>query len=699
VSATTFFGAVLTHYISRNQQVLTASPSQAEKLTASAWGDGNASSSWTGDVNIGDIIRISSLGNPTNADASNSLNLAFQEQEIAVSVTNTLPQFSDSDSSVRVDTANGYGSTATRIRRFSNIRDNIGTDIEYVDSATNGASFTVKSAGIYNISYSDNFSTAGRFGLSKNTSSLGSDINAITTSERLAIEFATGTAQDASVSWQGYLNAGDVIRAHTDAATSSDTLRTTFSISKVGKPNVTGVDVTPFVNVPQPESQVITFNRASVSSANLSSVSRNTNNGILSISSTGVITTLKRCRVVVSGSNLSANLTNRVTVNILIDGVSQATGTNDTANNNTGSTASYTTQLEAGQTVQIQINGPSDLATGSITAEATSDQILTAPDTFSTDTAALQYASSAAYTLSTLSSAPVGTYITFTYAANTNTRTQTTTRPTQTDADMNANGLLVYTRAYNAASTAAQPAAIAIQIGKGLKGKSLDLYKSAGKVTSGSLDLWGASSTTFTTGAQFKDYDEKTGILYIDAGYQYTAANTSTSFLFSDLTTQASGYVVINSSRNPALTGFTLPRVYASYSTDSGQAVVDNNTIIFEDRIIDTHGAYNAGTGVYTCPEAGRYVMTGNIRANSVAMSADQVFGITARNLTSGEIKTSSRFVCQFTRTTSPEAMSYAELQCNVGDQLVFRFDESLPAVNLLAGGNQNFMTIRKVGN
>lgn len=50
-------------------------------------------------------------------------------------------------SNVRLDTANGYGSTATKIRRFTNERVNFGSGIQYVDDATNGASFTANRSG------------------------------------------------------------------------------------------------------------------------------------------------------------------------------------------------------------------------------------------------------------------------------------------------------------------------------------------------------------------------------------------------------------------------------------------------------------------------------------------------------------------------------------------------------------------------
>src|SRR5207244_750630 len=129
--------------------------------------------------------------------------------KVAVSVANTLPQFSESDSSVRVDTANGYGSTATRIRRFSNIRDNIGSDIVYTDDPVNGGTFTIKTDGLYAISYNDSFGTADDFGISKNTSSVTTVFTSLPTNEKLAQATTSGASVAALASGNYYLAAGD----------------------------------------------------------------------------------------------------------------------------------------------------------------------------------------------------------------------------------------------------------------------------------------------------------------------------------------------------------------------------------------------------------------------------------------------------------------------------------------------------------
>jgi hypothetical protein len=239
--------------------------------------------------------------------------------------------------------------------------------------------------------------------------------------------------------------------------------------------------------------------------------------------------------------------------------------------------------------------------------------IVASPETFSTDTATLTYAGSASYTLSTLANAPVGTFITYTYAINTNTLTQTTTAPTQTTSDMNTNGINIYTRAYNAASTAGNPTRIAIQIGKGMKGLSLNLYKSTSKTTGGEIDYVCLTDAN-ARGIRLKDYNESTGILILDAGFQSTA-NTTALFDFSDLTTQGNGYLVINASKNPALTGIGVPRVAARYTSNAGQAISTSATkLTYEDLAFDTHGAYSSGT--YTVPLTGYYQVNSAFRGS-----------------------------------------------------------------------------------
>lgn len=607
--------------ITKNQTDLTLSitlpVSEVLSKSSDSTTNGNQSSSYSGFVFTGDIIRIAASTNPTNAIGSNNvLNLSFQEQEIQVSVSNTLPQFSESDSCVRLDTANGYGSTGTKIRRFANERTNIGNDILYTPSAVNGDSFVIQTSGIYNISYSEYLpAVAGTntFGITKNASSLNTAISSLGVSERLSVNRVASSSivNGTTSSWSGFLQIGDIIRGQTDGGVSPDNQYVSFTISKVGKPNVTGVDVTPFVNT----------NLQLASRYILKTITNGTEwyeiyndgwtrqGGQINVNYNQT-TTIVSLPVQMDNSSYSVLLTLGGAV---VNDTAQASYQSLTTTQFSiyGDYGASTGTLPTRWIVEGQGSASAIVALG-VTLEDSSRYLLTPTHTFSTDTASLSYAGSAAYTLSTLQNAPVGTFITFTYAANTNTRTQTvSTAPSQSVADMNANGIQLFTRAYNDPSTAGSPAAIAIQIGKGLKGKSLDLYKSVGKVISGELDSRQPSPTS-RAGVEIKSYNEITGILLVDAGFNDLASTTASTFRFSDTGSQTSGYLVINASKNPALTGIGLNRIAMRATSTAGGAIGTTNTLqSFSEEVFDTNGAWNGNT--FTAPETGYYQVSAGL--------------------------------------------------------------------------------------
>ena len=177
----------------------------------------------------------------TSADASGILQLqtggttavtidASQNVTFAKVPANTTAQ-----SMVRLNTALGYGSTNTMIRRFTNTVTNQGTDITYADSATLGATFTVNTNGVYAISYSDQFTTTANFlGLSLNSTQLTTFIYSIAVADVLSAVY-TPLANGSSVAqWTGYLPAGSVVRAHNAAGvTGSNPTTCQFTIVRV----------------------------------------------------------------------------------------------------------------------------------------------------------------------------------------------------------------------------------------------------------------------------------------------------------------------------------------------------------------------------------------------------------------------------------------------------------------------------------
>lgn len=136
---------------------------------------------------------------------------------------------------IRLHTSNGFGSSSTKIRRFTTtVEDSGDTDlISYVDSATLGATFTILKDGIYDISFNDNTGSNTWLGISLNSTQLTTNIYDITAADRLCMAGHTAVAsQSIPVSWSGRLQAGDVIRPHTEGNASVGTAaRTNFTIT------------------------------------------------------------------------------------------------------------------------------------------------------------------------------------------------------------------------------------------------------------------------------------------------------------------------------------------------------------------------------------------------------------------------------------------------------------------------------------
>jgi hypothetical protein len=139
-------------------------------------------------------------------------------------------------SAVHVDSGNGHGSTADKIRRWSNIRLNSGAAITYADSATAGGTFTINSDGVYSISYNDfNSAAATRIGITVNDTATTTSIgNPLTYAQGLrAYSDPNTTSAVAHCSVTLYLLAGDVIRAHTNGTPDSTNTTSMFFVSRV----------------------------------------------------------------------------------------------------------------------------------------------------------------------------------------------------------------------------------------------------------------------------------------------------------------------------------------------------------------------------------------------------------------------------------------------------------------------------------
>lgn len=128
----------------------------------------------------------------------------------------------------------GFGSTANKIRRFTNLVDYSG-NILYTRSSADGDSFQIQEDGIYEIYYSDNYASASTYyGASKNSDYLTTFIYQLTYEQGLVmIGNGEATSQVGQVSRTVHLKKGDIIRAHTAGLGDVGSPVTLFSIIQI----------------------------------------------------------------------------------------------------------------------------------------------------------------------------------------------------------------------------------------------------------------------------------------------------------------------------------------------------------------------------------------------------------------------------------------------------------------------------------
>jgi hypothetical protein len=118
-------------------------------------------------------------------------------------------------SRVELQLGNGGGGTRTSIRRWTNVVENIGTDITYTDSATNGAEFLINTSGLYAISWSVRASAAVDVCITKNQiADFAVACNSIASPATYLVASAVtpGSGVGLTIAKTQYYSAGTVIR-------------------------------------------------------------------------------------------------------------------------------------------------------------------------------------------------------------------------------------------------------------------------------------------------------------------------------------------------------------------------------------------------------------------------------------------------------------------------------------------------------
>lgn len=138
-------------------------------------------------------------------------------------------------SKVKDKTGAGYGSTNTKIRRIETSVINTGNAITKAYSSGNGNSYTINQTAIYSIVYQDASTANEVLGVSLNSNQLTSDIDTISSADRLCSTYVPLLAATANGSCSVTLRlaAGDVVRPHGSAALTATTYAD-FTIEKIG---------------------------------------------------------------------------------------------------------------------------------------------------------------------------------------------------------------------------------------------------------------------------------------------------------------------------------------------------------------------------------------------------------------------------------------------------------------------------------
>lgn len=131
---------------------------------------------------------------------------------------------------------NNYGSTNTKIFKFSTVGKNVGSDITGANDATNGASVTINKDGIYACTLVIGYtSTDGFFGLTLNSANLTTSIASLNPPEVIGFGYSAsaGGGGYETVHATMFFKTGDVIRPHGTGSTANASVLM-FRVTKIG---------------------------------------------------------------------------------------------------------------------------------------------------------------------------------------------------------------------------------------------------------------------------------------------------------------------------------------------------------------------------------------------------------------------------------------------------------------------------------
>lgn len=138
--------------------------------------------------------------------------------------------------------------------------------------------------------------------------------------------------------------------------------------------------------------------------------------------------------------------------------------------------------------------------------------------------------------------------------------------------------------------------------------------------------------------------------------------------------------------------------VGCSYETNAGQSIPNNAyaTVVYEDRIFDTHSSMNTSTGVYTIPVSGNYEIYARLGYNGFAWTVGKYYeAVIRKNSTQvGAITNQAEAAATYIKSTQ---VGYSGSFVK-GDTIdIQTYQDSGSARTLLATGIYNQVIIKKV--
>lgn len=134
--------------------------------------------------------------------------------------------------------------------------------------------------------------------------------------------------------------------------------------------------------------------------------------------------------------------------------------------------------------------------------------------------------------------------------------------------------------------------------------------------------------------------------------------------------------------------------------TNAQTCTAGNTVIIFSNVSNDGQGAYNASTGIWTCPYAGRYSVQSLLTFNSATQAVSGVLGLQLFKGSSILYKLGA-FIGQSTNSTNSSVWGGVTVGLAAGDTLKMNLNSASSAPTVTADGSAtgNYFAVSRIGN